>query len=183
MDELKKRLAQILLKKSYFEGEFKLSSGKTSNYYFDCRQTALHPEGLYLLGKIILAMLKPAVEAVGGVTLGADPLVSAVCVFSYLENKPIPAFIIRKSPKGHGTNSFIEGFLNLKKGQNVAILDDVVTTGGSLLRACKLAEESGLNVIQVLCVLDREEGGRENIVDKGYEFESVFTRTELLRYK
>ncbi len=183
MEDLKKRLAKILLEKSYFEGRFKLSSGKISNYYFDCRQTALHPEGLFLLGNLFLKLLKPEVEAVGGVTLGADPLVSAICVLSFIQKRPIPAFIIRKTPKGHGTNNFIEGFLNLKEGFKVAIIDDVVTTGASLLRACEIAKGSGLDVVQVICVLDREEGGREELAKKGYELTSIFTRSELLKYK
>ncbi len=183
LNELKTKLAKILLEKSYFEGKFKLSSGKISNYYFDCRQTALHPEGLFLLGKIFLKLLNPEVKAVGGVTLGADPLVSAVSVLSYLEKRPIPAFIIRKTPKNHGTKNYIEGSLNLEKGQKVAILDDVVTTGASLLRACKIAESADLKVIQVLCVLDREEGGRENLEKEGYKLEPIFTKKELLAYK
>ena len=182
MDELKRRLAEILLEKSYIEGDFTLTSGQKSDYYFDCKQTALHPEGSYLIGRLFLEMLKPVdVQGVGGMTLGADPLVSAVTVLSHLGGRPLPGFIVRKQAKGHGTNKYLEGMANFRPGQKVALLEDVVTTGGTLLKACERVVESGLEIVTVLCVLDREQGGKDNLRKAGYELEAIFTREALLR--
>ncbi len=181
MEDLKKRLAKLLLEKSYIEGEVVLTSGKKSNYYFDCKPTALFPEGAYLIGKIFFNMLLPHIRAVAGITLGGDPLVTAVTLISHLEKRPLPALIIRKKPKGHGTNQFIEGIANVDKNTPIAILEDVVTTGGSVIRACSLLAETGLKVSQILCVLDREEGGRENIKREGYTLTPIFTKDELFK--
>ncbi len=179
--ELKRRLAKLLLEKSYREGDFTLTSGKKSEYYFDCKQTALHPAGGELLGKLFLKLLESEnVAGVGGMTLGADPLVSAVSVLSQAGSHPMPAFIIRKKSKGHGTNQFLEGLSNFAPGDSVALLEDVVTTGGTLITSCQRVEEAGLKVGCVLCVLDREEGGRENLAEAGYTLRSIFTRRELL---
>ena len=181
MQDLKHKLAKLLLEKSYIEGEVTLTSGRKSDYYFDCKQTALHPEGGYLIGKLFLEMLPVEVVAVGGMTLGADPLVSSVSVLSYLEKRPLPAFIIRKKPKGHGTNQYLEGTANLEPGQKVALLEDVVTTGGTLLKSVEVVMEAGFEISAVLCVLDREEGGAEKLAEKGLELTSLFTRQQLLK--
>ena len=178
-DDLK-RLAQLLLEKSYISGQVTLTSGRTSDYYFDCKQTALHPEGGHLLGQALLQAVNPQVQAVGGMTLGADPLVSAVSVLSHVHNRPLPAFIVRKTPKGHGTNQYLEGLSNIPQGARVAILEDVVTTGGSVLKACERTVMAGLQVVQVLTVLDRQEGGGETLAEHGYHLESLFTREDLL---
>ena len=177
---MKKRLAQILLEKSYREGQFTLTSGRTTDYYFDCKPTALHPEGSFLIGSLFCEMLAGVdVRGVGGMTLGADPLVSAVTVMSYLNKRPLPGFIVRKQSKGHGTNQFLEGLENFKPGDKVAMLEDVVTTGGTLLTACERVRAAGLEIMAVLAVLDREEGGRENLANAGYELRSIFTRADL----
>jgi orotate phosphoribosyltransferase len=180
MQEEKQRLAKLLWEKSYIEGEVVLTSGRKSDYYFDCKQTALHPEGGYLLGKLLLQQLRLNVQGVGGMTLGADPLVSAVSVVSHYEGLGLPGFIVRKQPKKHGTQEYLEGLANFQPGCRVAVLEDVVTTGGSLLQACARVLSAGLQVVQVLCVLDREEGGREELRSQGYDLESIFTRPELL---
>ncbi len=180
MQEDKKRLARLLMQKSYLEGEVVLTSGRKSDYYFDCKQTALDPEGAYLLGKIILNYLQPEIQGIGGMTLGADPLVSAVSLLSYLEKRPLPGFIVRKNPKKHGTQEYLEGLVNFRTGCQVAVLEDVVTTGGSLLQACTRVQAAGLCIAQVLCVLDREEGGQEQIQAHGFQLEYIFTRKELL---
>ena len=110
MNELKSKLAKLLLKLSYREGDFTLTSGKKSDYYFDCKQTALHPEGGFLIGRLFLEMLKEYdVDGVGGMTLGADPLITGVTVVSHIEGRPLPGFIIRKKSKGHGTDQYLEG--------------------------------------------------------------------------
>ncbi|WP_022663433.1 orotate phosphoribosyltransferase [Paucidesulfovibrio longus] len=181
MDDLKRRLARLLLNLSYVEGEVTLTSGRKSDYYFDCKQTALHPEGGWLIGSLFLEMLQgKGVAGVGGMTLGADPLVSAVSVLSYEKNCPLPAFIIRKQSKGHGTNQFLEGMKNFAPGSRVALLEDVVTTGGTLLTSVERVREAGYEVDSVLCVLDREEGGRERLADAGLSLDAIFTRAELL---
>lgn len=182
MDSLKKRLALLLHRLSYVEGEVTLTSGKKSSYYFDCKQTALHPEGSYCIGKLFLSMLAGRdLDGVGGMTLGADPLVSAVTLLSHLDNCPLPGFIIRKQPKGHGTNQYLEGLRNFEPGMKVAVLEDVVTTGGTLVTACERVRDAGLEVASVLCVLDRQEGGAENLARAGFSLEAIFDRAELLR--
>ena len=177
---MKERLKQILLEKSVITGkEFKLASGKTSNFYCDARITTLHPEGAYLCGKIFLEMLKDFnVNAVGGYSIGADPIVTAITVFSHMENNPIPAFIIRKETKSHGTGKSIEG--NFPENAKVAIFDDVVTSGGSILRGAAQVEKQGGKVEVVMAVLDREEGGREKIEGAGYKFYSIFTKKDFI---
>lgn len=181
MDDLKKALARHLMALSYVEGEVTLTSGKKSDYYFDCKQTALHPEGGYLIGKLFLEMLKdtPA-KGVGGMTLGADPIVAAVSVLSHLEGRPLPGFIVRKQSKGHGTNQYLEGLKNFTPGDKVALLEDVVTTAGTLVTTVERVRAAGFEVVDVLCVLDREEGGRERLAEAGLTLRSIFTRKELL---
>jgi orotate phosphoribosyltransferase len=181
--DLRTRLLQIVREKSYEEGEITLTSGKKSDFYVDGKQTTLDSEGGYLVGKLFHEMIKGSkipVEAVGGPTLGADPIVTAISIVSYLEGSPIPAFIIRKEPKKHGKALWIEGDKNLKSGARVAIVEDVVTTGGSILKAIEAVKAQGLEVVQVLALLDREEGGRENLAKEGYKLESIFTKTDIV---
>lgn len=180
MAEKKSRLKQILLEKSVITGrEFKLASGRTSTFYADARVTTLYPEGAYLCGRIFLEMLKDFnVDAVGGYSIGADPIVSSIAVLSFQENNPIPAFIIRKEEKSHGTGKKIEG--NFPENARVAIFDDVVTSGGSILRGAKQVEAQGGTVEVVMAVIDREEGGREKIQGGGYKFLSIFTKKDLM---
>lgn len=181
MKELKTKLARLLLKLSYREGDFTLTSGKKSDYYFDCKQTALHPEGSFLIGRLFFEMLKKYdVHGVGGMTLGADPLVSSVTVVSFVENRPLPGFIIRKKSKGHGTNQYLEGLENFSEGDKVVLLEDVCTTGGTLITAAERVRDAGLDIVGVLAVLDREEGGREKLKEAGLELDAIFTRKELL---
>ena len=181
MHSIKQRLAKLLLEKSYREGNFILASGKKSDYYFDCRQTALHPEGAWLIGTLFFDLIKNmSVCGVGGMTLGSDPLITATSLISYEKGHPLNGFIVRKEPKGHGTNQYIEGLGNFKPGDQVVLLEDVVTTGGSILTACERAEAVGLKIVQICCVLDREEGGSEKLSAAGYGLSSLFNRRELL---
>jgi len=181
MNELKRKLAKLLLKLSYREGDFTLTSGKKSDYYFDCKQTALHPEGGFLIGRLFFEMLKGYdLQGVGGMTLGADPLVSGVTVVSHIEGRPLPGFIIRKKSKGHGTDQYLEGLANFSEGDKVVLLEDVCTTGGTLITAAERVRDAGLEIVGVLAVLDREEGGREKLKEAGLELNSIFTRQELL---
>lgn len=179
----RERLLNILKEKSYEKREVTLASGRKSDFYIDCKQTTLDAEGAYLTGKLmyeIIAGLDEKIEGAGGLTLGADPIATAVSISSYEAGKPLPAFIIRKEPKGHGTGQWLEGTKNLKKGSKVVIVEDVVTTGGSSLKAVKRAEESGLNVALILALVDRCEGGRENIEKEGYKLKSLFERSEIV---
>ncbi len=179
----RQRLKEILLEKSYRQGSFTLTSGKTSDFYIDVKQTSLSAEGAYLCGKLILEMIlkqKEPIQAVGGMTLGADPLVTAASIASFLEEKPIPAFIVRKEAKGHGTGNYIEGLKNMPAGCRVALLEDVVTTGGTLLQVIERVEAQGFKVGVVITVVERQEGGTKTLADAGYTLESIFTREELL---
>jgi orotate phosphoribosyltransferase len=181
MDE-KQRLLEILKKLSYEEGEFILKSGKKSTYYIDARETALNPEGMYLIGQIMYRMVREisGIGAVGGVSVGADPLVCSVVLASYGRKDNLTGFFIRKEPKGHGKNLWIEGAKNLKKGMDVIILEDVVTTGGSSLKAVEITESEGYNVKGIVALLDRLEGGKDVIESKGYMFNSIFNLKDLI---
>jgi len=176
---LKKRLREILLKKSVVKDrEFTLASGKTSNFYCDARVTTLDPEGATLCGKIFLQMLSEfRVDSVGGYSIGADPIVTAIAVLSHLEKRPLPAFIIRKEEKSHGTRKSIEG--NFHPGDRVALFDDVITSGGSIIKGAEQVEAHGGKVEVIMAVLDRQEGGRETIESRGYRFLTIFTKQDL----
>ncbi len=158
-----------------------LTSGKKSDYYFDCRVTALSAEGSWLIGTLFNDMLANlAISGVGGMTLGADPLVSSVTVISHIRQRPLNGLLVRKEAKGHGTGQYVEGLANFSRGDNVAMLEDVVTTGGSLLKACERIQDCGLNIAAVCAILDREEGGREAIAAAGFNLLALYTRRELL---
>lgn len=180
MDE-RKRLLKILKELSYEEGDFTLASGKKSSFYIDCKETTLNPEGMYLVGTLMYQLVQdiPGVEAVGGVSVGGDPLVCSTVLISRAIGEPLPGFFIRREPKGHGTNLWLEGGKNLKKGMKVVILEDVVTTGGSSLKAIETTEREGFEVIGVVALLDRLDGGKEAIESKGYTFESIYTLRDL----
>ncbi|HEU0265437.1 MAG TPA: orotate phosphoribosyltransferase [Geobacterales bacterium] len=178
----KERLKQIIIEKSYERRKVTLASGRESDFYFDGKQTTLHPEGGYLTGKLFFEAIRDVegLEGVGGLTLGADPIATATSIASHLEGKPVAAFIIRKEPKGHGTGAWLEGRKNLPPGSKVVIVEDVVTTGGSSIKAVRRAEEEGLIVLGVVTLVDREEGGRENIEKEGYWLRSIFTKSDIL---
>jgi orotate phosphoribosyltransferase len=168
-EELKKLLRETGAVKI---GEFVLSSGKKSNFYIDCRKVTLHPKGAKLIGKIILEKIKGLkVDAVGGLTLGADPITGAVVTLSN-----IPGFIVRKKEKEHGTKQKIEGLI--EPGWNVVIVEDVSTTGASALQAIEAVEAVGVKVVKVISVVDREEGAAEALKD--YDFDPIFRKSELV---
>ncbi len=179
---VKERLGEIILERSFKYSEnppFTLASGRQSHFYFNCKPTTLDPEGMNLIGEILFDMIKDApVNAAGGLTLGADPIANALAVISYQLGKPIKSFIVRKDVKDHGTKSAIEG--NVKSGESVVIIDDVITTGGSTITAIDHARRAGLVIDRVITLIDREEGGRENILQHVDLVQSVFTRTEIM---
>ncbi|MBI5373811.1 MAG: orotate phosphoribosyltransferase [Candidatus Schekmanbacteria bacterium] len=176
---MKDRLLAILRRESLQFGDFTLASGKKSKYYMDTRKTALHPEGINLISQLVFSLIKDLdVEFIGGPTIGADPIVSGVALVSGNSSKPLGGFLIRKEKKDHGTGKLIEGCF--RKGANVVVVEDVVTTGGSTLNAIKTVEAEGGKVAMVISVIDREEGGRENIEKAGYKFASLFKTSEVL---
>jgi len=180
-DREKALLLSLLKELSYERKRVILSSGRESDFYIDCRQTALHPQGAYLIGRVMYHLYRGLgikIAGVGGPTLGADPLITAFSITSYLAGDPVPAFIIRKEPKKHGTKELIEGKKNLKPGAPVLIVEDVLTTGASALKAAEAAREEGFNPVHVMVLVDREEGGRENVVSAGFDVTPVFRRTD-----
>jgi orotate phosphoribosyltransferase len=185
INKMKERLGKIILDQSFKYSEdppFTLASGKKSNYYFNCKPTTLDPEGMNLIGAIIFDMLKDTdITAAGGLTLGADPIANALSVISYQKGKPIKSFIVRKDIKAHGTKSAIEG--SVGTGERVVIIDDVITTGGSTITAIEQARLAGLIVEMVITLIDREEGGRENILQYVDNIKSIFTRTEIMKLR
>jgi orotate phosphoribosyltransferase len=181
-EALKQKLITLIREKSYQKKEITLSSGLKSNFYIDMKQTMLHAEGIYLVSRLMLEKLKHLdgkLAGVGGMTMGADPMTTAVSMMSLSWKRPIHALYIRKEPKGHGTNEWVEGLKNFSKGESIFILEDVVTTGGSSLKAVERAQAVGLNVLGVLTCVDRQEGGREKIEAQGLQFLSLVTKQEI----
>jgi len=159
---------------AFLQGEFTLTSGKKSSYYFDGKKVTMSPEGAYQVGKAMFDHLAGVeVDAVGGVPVGAYPIVAAVTLVSHLEGRPIPAFIVREEAKEHGTKRKMEG--HFKEGSRVAILDDVITTGGSLLRALKAVEAANCKVVKIIVLLDRHEGGSDQLKAAGYDFSALLS--------
>jgi orotate phosphoribosyltransferase len=181
-DEMRERLGEIILERSFRYSDnppFTLASGRQSNYYFNCKPTTLDPEGMNLIGSIIFDMVRESeITAAGGLTLGADTIANALSVISYQKGRPIKSFIVRKDVKDHGTKSAIEG--NVQAGEKVLIIDDVITTGASTITAIEQARHAGLVIEQVITLIDREEGGRENILKHVKDVESVLTRTQIM---
>lgn len=177
---LDEKLIDLLRDLSVRTGTFTLASGKTSDFYVDARQTTLHPKGAHIIAQLILKRLHPSVSAVGGPVTGADPITGAVVALSHSTDRPINGFMVRKEAKGYGTQNWLEGRANLGAGCSVCVIEDTVTTGGSLLRAIERVEAAGYKVVQCIAVVDREEGAREIIEQSGYPFEALCTRTALI---
>lgn len=177
--EMRERLLQILREKSLKRGHFKLHSGGTSNYYVDCKTTTLSAEGLNLIARLIHNRVKEiGASYIGGLTLGADPIASAVAAISWDEGYPVDAFIVRKEAKDHGTGKKIEG--PLPEGADVVVVEDVMTKGSAALEAIEAVEAEGCKVVQVIAILDRMEGGRQRLEEMGYEVFALFNKEEML---
>ena len=173
------QLRQMLLQRSMRFGEFVLSSGATSNYYIDVRKTSLHPVGLKMISKLFWDILaEDEITAVGGLTLGADPLVAGVMLHAAAAGKPLEGFLVRRGTKDHGMRGQVEG--NLAGHKRVAILDDVITSGESALIAAEAAEAYRTQIARVLAVVDREQGASQTFQQKGYPFSTLFSIGELL---
>jgi len=183
--DYRERLKQLIRERALKIADkpvFKLSSGKMSTYYMDLRTVTLDPEGGYIIGNLVFQMVKKyKPDAIGGLTLGADPISYATALISYIHRQPIKPFVVRKEPKGHGTGKQIEG--NVQAGNRVFIVEDVVTTAGSSLKAAKIARQAGLEVLGIITIVDREEGGEKNIKNEGFEFYPIFKISEFLDKK
>ncbi len=179
-------LLKMLKEKSYRKGEFKLSSGETSEHYVNCKPVILDSRGLWLTSHLLLKTIEHDAKAVAGLTLGADPLVSGVAMASYgFWNRRDRRFmvdgalIVRKEPKGHGTQAWIEGPV-LDKGSKVTVLEDVITTGGSSFFAIEKLRDAGYIVERVACLVDRQEGGQEFLESNGLKLMSLFKLEDLI---
>ncbi len=179
LKELKAKLLTLLKKEALKKGRFVLSSGKTSNYYLDGRIITLTPEGAYLVANIILELIKDRkIDAIGGPTLGADPIVGAIAAVSHIKKIPLKTFIVRKTAKEHGLQRQIEG-PELNKGDTAILVDDVATTGKSLVEAKEALDKIGVNVVKAIVIVDRGEGAKENLAQAGIKLESIFTIEDL----
>ena len=179
---LKKRLTKLLFEKSFMYNEepiFSLVSGRKSNFYFNCKPTTLDPEGMFLIGHLFFENvrgLKP--DGIGGLTFGADPIAMATAFTSRLQGMPIKAFSVRKEPKSHGIVKWIEG--DLKPGERVVIVDDVVTTGGSTIKAIEQARSVGMEVLKAVVLIDRQEGGMDRVKEHIPLVEAIITRDDMM---
>jgi orotate phosphoribosyltransferase len=183
LEQDRRRLLELLTALSFERRKVVLASGRESDFYIDCKRTALTAEGHVLIGRLLfdrVRRVKPLVRGVGGLTLGADPLASAIALTSFLEGDPVDSFIVRKEPKGHGTGQWIEGRKTIPDGSRVAVLEDVVTTGGSALKAIERCRAENLVVVGCFALVDRQEGGREAIEAQGVPLDSLFTRGDFI---
>jgi orotate phosphoribosyltransferase len=184
MEKMRERLLELILEYSFQYSEtssFKLAHGGTSQYYFNCKRVTFDPEGQYLIGNLVFEAINSlGVSAIGGLTLGADPIANATAYSSWLRGRPVQSFVVRKTSKDHGVISAIEG--KVKPGDRVAVVDDVVTTGESTLQAISACKDAGLVVAGVVTLIDRQElNGRENIEKLAPYFKALFTRDEIMR--
>ena len=177
--EKRSTLLKLLKDKAYKKGDFTLASGKKSIHYLNCKPVTLNGMGLFLISHLLLELIDPNSEAVAGLTLGADPLVSGVIVTAANMGNPLDAMIIRKEIKTHGTKAGIEG-PNLKNKTLVTVLEDVVTTAGSSLKAINKLRENNFVVKEVLAIVDRDEGGKDNLSNNDIELKSLFTMKDFI---
>jgi orotate phosphoribosyltransferase len=179
---MKEELIQLLCEKSFKytpEPSFKLVSGRLSSYYVNCKPTTLSPRGMYLVGHLMFEAVKDLhPQGVGGLTFGADPIAMATAFASELQGMPMQAFSIRKTKKDHGIAQWVEG--DLPSGARVVVIDDVATTGGSTIKAVERARENGLEVVRVVVLVDRQEGGLDNIRKHVPDVRALITRDELM---
>ena len=183
MNEPRARFLRLMKELSFAERPVTLSSGRASSFYIDSKQSVLTAEGHFLVGQLFLAIIEekcPEIEAAGGLTMGAAPLASALATVSFIAGRPRAAFYVRKEPKGHGTASWIEGMKVLRKGMPVCIVEDVVTTGASTLRAIERARIHELDVRHVIALVDRQEEGGREAIEKEAPLTALFTKKDFL---
>ena len=175
---LRQKLLDLFCQLAYREGDFVLSSGQSSTYYINGKQVTLHPQGALAIGRLLLSLLPAETQAVAGLTLGADPIVTAVSVVGAYEGRSLPALIVRKEAKGHGTRAYIEG-PELPAESVVAVLEDVVTTGQSAMKAVDRLRQAGYRVNQVIALVDRQQGGAELYQQVGLSFQTLYSIEDL----
>ncbi len=179
--DCRKRLFELIKSQAFFRGNFTLSSGKKSNYYLDARLVTLSAEGAFLCGKLMRAMVQDkAPTAIGGPTLGADPMVGAIGAVSFLEGAPVKTFIIRKESKSHGKGRMVEG-PELTAADRIVVIDDVATTGKAFIHSIDALAQDGLKPVVCVCIIDRQDGAREAVAAQGVEMISLFTASEFLK--
>ena len=177
-DDVRQNLLTTIRDKAYREGDFTLASGQKSDYYIDCKEVTLDAVGSLLVGQMIFKKIKSwNVTAVGGMELGSVPISTAVSVVSAIDGSPLKNFIVRKAAKGHGTGKQIEG--SIGEGSSVAVVEDVVSTGGSSVKAVDILREAGVNVVGVVTIVDRQMGGAEAFQKAGVRYEPLFTISEV----
>lgn len=177
----REQLLDLLATKSLKFGDFTLASGAKSDHYFDVKLTTFDPRGAFLVGTLFYDMIVSdgsEVDSVGGLTMGSDPIASAIALVSHLRGHPIKGFSVRKEPKKHGMMKFVEG--NLRSGDKVVVVDDVVTKGGSTLQAIRGVQDAGGQVVRVITLVDRNQGGREKLLGEGFHLEAVYTADEII---
>lgn len=184
MKNERRRLLDLLLHYAYQEREVVLASGQKSNFYIDCRQVALMGEGHFLIGRAFLRTMREISAAkglhfgaCGGMSVGADPLCSALSLTAYLAGLDLPAIYVRKEPKGHGTGAYLEGIATVPQGTAVVLLEDVITTAGSAIKAAARLREHGFEVTDVIALVDREAGGREALQEAGLRLHALYSRS------
>lgn len=187
LERLRLEITELVYQRAYQRRRVRLASGRESDFYVDCKQVLLTADGLYKTARYVLELIKEeklAAEAVGGPVMGAVPLAAAVSAMSFEPGAPrlLAGFFVRPQAKEHGTGKLVEGPL-LRAGMPVLVLDDVLTTGGSVLRAARAAQELGCLVERVLVIVDRQEGGGENLEQAGFSLSAILTREELEHYR
>ncbi len=183
LDGDRARLLELLRTLSFERRKVILASGRESDFYIDCKRTALTAEGHVLVGRLLfekVRKVRPLVRGVGGLTLGADPIASAIALTSFLQGEPVDSFVVRKEPKGHGTGQWIEGRKTIPDGSRVVVIEDVVTTGGSALKAIERCRAEKLEPVACVALVDRLEGGREAIEAQGVPLDPLFTRKDFI---
>jgi len=181
LEKMRRRLKDLIREKSLIFGDFTLSSGKKSTYYIDGKMSSFDSEGAYLIGQLMfdeIQKMPVKIDSVGGPTIGADPIVTGIGITAHLKKTNLRLFVVRKDYKKHGMQKSIEG--NFKEGDRVVIVEDVMTTGGSLLRAVDTVEESGGIVEAVMVIVDRQQGGKETIEKRGYKYKTLFEISDFL---
>ncbi len=179
--QARKSLFELIRKEAFFRKKVILSSGKESDYYLDLRLISLKSEGIYYIAQCFSKLLEGiAFDAIGGPTLGADPIISGLAYHCYLQGSPISTFIIRKTPKKHGTQRLIEGPV-IPAASRVVVIDDVATTGKSFLESFDVLQGEGITVVLALAVVDRQEGATELLRERGVPLKSIFTASDFLR--
>ncbi|MGM0556215.1 MAG: orotate phosphoribosyltransferase [Myxococcota bacterium] len=179
------RLATLLCEHSLEEGSFTLSSGKSASVYIDSKRTVLSGEGAFLAGRLLWELIAPLgdVAGVGGLTLGADPLVTSIAMAAHADSRDIGAIIVRKESKGHGTNNYLEMPPTLGTGDQIVAVDDVITTGGSTIDAIEKMRDQGFVIEHAVCLVDREDVGARALADVGVELHPLFTLSQLLEFR